>query len=198
MRDTSKPHDALRSGGIKMPVNPITESISGRWVRPRKRKTPRIYTDEEKATIVAAYAFSTHCYQKSFAKVVGISGSTLSEWSNGKNISERALAMADDYKERIKEKIEAILEQTLDAMPDKIERASYWDLARTMGLAFDKLQLIDGKPTSITGNELPHNERARVIFALLDTAKQRQLEGNQIIDTVELPLKASDNDATES
>lgn len=112
--------------------------------------------------------------------------------------------MAEEYKERIKAKFENILELALDVMPEKIDKASFWDLARASGLAFDKIQLMEGKPTVISGNELPSNERARMIFALMAQAKERQ-NNAEVVDVpltdsgevVTIPLEASNNDADE-
>jgi hypothetical protein len=63
---------------------------------------------------------------------------------------------------------------------------------------------MEGKPTSITGNELPSNERARMIFALMEQAKQRQAQADivdiRLVDSGEVviaPLEASNNDADE-
>ncbi len=164
-------------------ANPEKYSICGHYVRLRQRPTPRQYTKEEKAKIVAFAALTTDKTQRYTARIFGISQRTVSEWTRGINISKESLVMAHDFKERIKAKLEDIVELALDTMPEKADKASFWDLARTAGLAFDKIQLMEGKPTSITGNELPSNERARLIFALMDKAKQAQLEA-QVIDVI--------------
>lgn len=184
--------------------HPEKYSVGSRWVYLRKRATPRHHTDEEKAIVLATYAICPELGQKRIASIFGIKRTTLRDWGLGKFISDEALAMADDYKERIKTKLETVLEMALDAMPDKVDKASFWDLARTSGLAFDKLQLIEGKPTSINGAELPTAERTRMILGLMEQAKQRQQEA-QIIDITPVesmedcvsPLEASNADANE-
>ena len=186
-------------------VDRVTHSISGRYVRPRQRATPRQFSDEDKAKVVAVAACITEVGQNEIGKIFGLNRRTISEWTRGIYISDKALAMADEHKERIKAKFENILELALDVMPEKVDKASFWDLARASGLAFDKIQLMEGKPTVISGNELPSNERARMIFALMAQAKQRQDEA-EIIDItptdsgelVRSPLEASNNDANES
>lgn len=178
---------------------PNEYSVSSRWIRPRQRRIYNVYTDEDKAKIVAICATCAELGQTTLARTLKVKQNQISEWTRGQHISQEALAMADDYKERIKEKFENILEMALDVMPDKVDKASFWDLARATGLAFDKIQLMEGKPTVISGNELPANERARMIFALIGQAKERQaLEAHQP-DLVQIqPLEAVDVTAEDS
>jgi transposase-like protein len=192
-----RPENALRSTKtVTIKFDPNKESVSGRYIRPRQRKRYNAYTDDEKAQVLALYALNAEVGQYKMARMLGIKQNQLSEWSNGKHISDEALAMADDYKERIKEKLQEILEKSIDAMPDKIDKANYWDLARTVGLTFDKLQLMEGKPTVINGAELPSSERSKIIYNMMANAKQRQIAA-QVDNTVKIKspsLETSDND----
>lgn len=209
MRDGKKPQNAIGTTSNKAAVEDYKEnedafSVSGRYIRPRQRGTPRKFTDEEKAKVVAVAACLTEQGNFKIGRIFGVHRRTIWEWTNGRYISEGALAMAEEYKERIKAKFENILELALDVMPEKIDKASFWDLARASGLAFDKIQLMEGKPTVISGNELPSNERARMIFALMAQAKERQ-NNAEVVDVpltdsgevVTIPLEASNNDADE-
>jgi len=178
--------------------NPELYSVSNRIVKLRKQPRPRVFTDEQKALVVATVAASPELRLNQLADDFGVNRRRVFAWQRGEDISEGALAMADDYKDRIKAKLEDVLERVIDNMPDKVDKANLWDLARTAGMAFDKIQLMEGKPTSIMMNELPGTDRSRMILALMERAKQNQQQA-QVID-VELepqvitPLEASNTD----
>jgi hypothetical protein len=174
-------------------------SRADNWLVPRQRATPSIFSDEEKALAIALTCIAKK--QGSVGAFLGINSSTITHWRSGRYISDEALAMADDFTTTLKGKLEKALQLIADELsaPEKIQKASLRDLSIGGGVIFDKLQLINGQPTTINGgHELPSAERTRAILHLMELAKQRQANQDNSI-TIEpnedKPLTASASDA---
>ena len=137
------------------------------------------YSEEWIAQAIAL-ALLTSPYKAS--KRLGLKDERITGWLKGvygyKKVSDKTLALAHEYAQQMKFKFENILDLALDAMPDKMANASLGSLGYVADLAFNKLQLIDGKPTVIEGTsskrDMQAAERAAAIYRLIADAKARQ------------------------
>jgi len=116
-------------------------------------KERRQYTDEEKATALAALAANGGNVKKT-ALEIGVPRKTLERWANGgvhpavaQAGHEKRLPLADVY--------EDIAYQCLGGLTqDKISKANAVELVKTAAIATDKMQLLRDKPTTIQRHDL--------------------------------------------
>lgn len=134
------------------------------------------YSDAQRATALAALDANggdrTHT-----ARQLGIPESTLRSWDSGRRRDIPAIAeLRAQKKADLATELETVAYQLAAAMPGKIEGASLQQLATSLGIAIDKVQLLKGQPTSITAAMgLSERERAERVVTLLETARQRRL-----------------------
>lgn len=139
---------------------------------PRKSRKPppkakRRYSDDERATALAALVANDNNVQRT-ARELGIPEGTLRRWMTGERHPEAA-QMSEQKKGPLADGFEAVAWQLIDGVtPDKIAMADVKELMTGAGIAADKVQLLRGKPTSITQHdfsELPDEEIDRRIEA---------------------------------
>lgn len=107
------------------------------------------YSDEEKATALAALDANGGNIART-ARALGIPDSTLRGWAGGRGVNEKIPQLRAQKKRDIAEGLREIAWLLIDAIPDKINRGSLKDLFLGLGIAIDKLQLLEGKPTERT------------------------------------------------
>lgn len=109
------------------------------------------------------------------AKTLKIPHPTLSRWYRQKS-NPPPNKLVQIKKEQIidllKGEIHAALHEMVNARPD----ADYKELATTIGILVDKLQLLEGEPTSRTEviHELSNEERVSRITTIFDDARARR------------------------
>lgn len=103
--------------------------------------TRRQYSDAEKATALAALAANSGDLRGT-ARTIDIPKSTLEQWAN-----KAASATTDDKKKNLADELEAIALKLVAVMPDKIQAATLQQIATSLGITVDKMQLLRGKAT---------------------------------------------------
>jgi len=109
------------------------------------------------------------------AKTLKVPKSTLSRWYTGKSNPpppETVTIKKEQIIAMLKGEIGAALNEMPKARPD----ADYRELATTIGILVDKLQLLEGEPTSRTEviHGLSDEERANRITDILDRGRARR------------------------
>jgi transposase-like protein len=112
----------------------------------------RRYSDEEKAAALATLDANGGNIAET-QRQIGIPYRTLANWAaeerNG-TMHEDVANLGNIKKIDLAQRLEEIARELADAMPDKIERANLQQVATSMAIAIDKMQLLRGAPTSIT------------------------------------------------
>lgn len=106
--------------------------------------TKRRYSDEDKATALAVLAAHNGDVSKT-ARETGVPRTTLQRWIEAENGAVAAIAA--DKKKGLADELETIAYKLVDAMPEKIAQATLQQLATSLGITIDKMQLLQGKPT---------------------------------------------------
>lgn len=111
----------------------------------------RRYSDDERAAAVAAVAANGGNVERT-AELLGIPESTLRQWVKGDRHPEAAV-MSDGKKGELADRLEAIAWKLADAIPGKIPATGLQQLATTLGIVVDKMQLLRNRPTTINRAE---------------------------------------------
>jgi hypothetical protein len=139
----------------------------------RTGRKKRQYSDSQKAEYLAALDLNGGNVNGT-AKQLGIPSKTLENWSLGKNQHPDVANMGGEKKEQLVDRMDKIVHQLLDVIPDKIPEANLTQLSTAYGIMYDKIRLERGQPTSITESSV--DECFRRLLQLADAAKQRRLE----------------------
>ena len=112
--------------------------------------TRKRYTDEFRASAVvmleAAGYPNTEGALAHVAKAVGMPHNTLRNWFHGKH-NPPPSEVRHEKKGEIVDLLRTEIYGILNEMPNKREFARYQELATSLGIAIDKLQLLSGEPT---------------------------------------------------
>lgn len=113
----------------------------------RNTKTPRRYSDSEKAHALAAVEANGGNVLLT-AKELGIPRGTLEAWANGR-IHPEVQMLQQEYKLSIVDRLDKTIHQLLDSIPTKINEAPLKHTMDSLAIAVDRKQLLMGEPTSI-------------------------------------------------
>jgi len=153
-------------------------------------RSQKRYTEEGKAVALAAYAANENNAARA-AKFTGIPRQTILSWVNGTGVNETIAKNSSLKKGELADRLEALAHKLAEAMPEKIEEASLQQVATSLGIAVDKMQLLRSKPTEIIQDaSLSDDQRADRIAEILQSARDRR---NQ-----RAAEDASERDASES
>ena len=106
------------------------------------------------------------------AKHLGISHQLLSNWARAAQ-NPPPQELLQEKRADLKELLDNELRAALGAMASVRPDAAYRELGTVAGILFDKLQLLEGKPTDRT-EIVDNTDRANRLNALLDTARARR------------------------
>lgn len=127
----------------------------------------RRYSDNEKAEALAALD-ANGGHVEHTAKQLDIPERTLNAWSNGRGVHPSVVQECEVKRGDLRDRLEEIAHRIVDVIPDKLQSASVQQLATTLGIVVDKMQILAGKPTVITEPQLlPPEERRRRIDELI-------------------------------
>jgi hypothetical protein len=117
----------------------------------------RQYSDNDKAAALAALdANGGNTYKT--AKDTGINRQTLANWANGRGVNHDMPNLVHQKKGELAERLMDVAHLLVDAIPDKIADASLQQVSTSLGIAIEKIQLLQGEATSrsdIRMNRLP-------------------------------------------
>jgi transposase-like protein len=130
----------------------------------------RDYSDEDKATALAALKANGDNVERT-ARDCGIPPSTLRRWRAEPDRAAPA-KLREEKRGTLSEALGALAWQLIGAIPKKIADASLQHTTVSLGIVIDKMQLLEGKPTSITDDaSLSDEQRALGVLALLEQAR---------------------------
>jgi hypothetical protein len=139
-------------------------------------------TDAKAAALIALEANGnnyTRTAKDLSASGATVSATTLRRWHA--EMGERKNAAVDGRlpaaRATLTERLGAFVDAALTVAPEKLGDANLRDTMTAVGIAIDKLQLLEGKPTSIDevrSDALGDDERAARVTALLDRARARR------------------------
>src|SRR5262249_42234380 len=96
------------------------------------------YTDEDKAAALAYLQANGGALAKA-ARELGIPLGTLKGWATGRNLGPKAIETYYAVKETLSSKLEDVVYQIVDAMPQKIPETTLRDLGATLGVLVEKM-----------------------------------------------------------
>ncbi len=140
----------------------------------------RAYSDREKAEALAY--LDANIIPKlgrpnwsQAATALGIPRRTLSDWYTGAHgVNGEVVVARQENREDIASKFRDLRDSCLNAIaPYKLQMADAKSLVTMAAILTDKIQLLDGNPTSIHGHVLTEGERVSEIARLLDRARAR-------------------------
>lgn len=106
----------------------------------------RGFTEDDKAAALAALAANAGNVSKT-ARDLGIPRTTLSRWSNGERITDGVTAKAHVKKSALADELENVARALVGAMPAKIAAATLQQVATSLGITIDKMQVLRGEST---------------------------------------------------
>lgn len=109
----------------------------------------RRYSDQDKAVALAALE-THHGNVTEAAAFAGVPRKTLEEWRDGRT-AEDVANIRQEVKQSLADRLEDIAHQYLDVLPEKIPKATLMQLSTALAIAVDKMQLLRGEATSISG-----------------------------------------------
>jgi hypothetical protein len=84
------------------------------------------------------------------ARELGLPPETLRGWASGRHISAEVAREFGVVKEALSARIEEVIFDMIDSMPEKIEAASLKDVGATVAQLIDKMRLLNEQPPQIT------------------------------------------------
>ena len=137
----------------------------------------RTYSDREKAEALAALEANSDNLTRT-AEDLGIPRSTLQYWRDGGGVNGEVTKLRHQKKQSLADKLGEIAEALAGDLFDetKRRRASIQQIATSMAIVIDKMQLLRGDPTTIERRDdtLTPDERAARLAELLDAAGARR------------------------
>lgn len=110
----------------------------------------RRYDDKFRAGAVVTLEAAGYPEQKGalerVSKHLGVPAPTLHRWANGKN-NPPPFDIVNEKKEELHIELEKVAYLLAGAMPDKILDANLQQVATSLGITIDKMQLLRGQPT---------------------------------------------------
>lgn len=120
----------------------------GKGAKGREPARKRRYSDEDKATALAALDANGGNVLKT-ARALKIPHKTLDEWAKGRNQVPEVADLRNEKKGELSARYEAVIHELVDVLADKRANASLKDVATAIGILTDKMQLLRGRPTAI-------------------------------------------------
>lgn len=137
----------------------------------------RQYSDNDKAVALATLDANDGNIRKA-AKILKLPESTLTDWANNRGICPEVTEIREEKKAELADKLEEVAHALTDnillrAQSDFSVLTPLKDLAVSLGIAIDKMQVLKGQPTSISKDVSEHSneERATRILELVKPGK---------------------------
>lgn len=124
----------------------------------------RSYTTTQKAEALAALSVNTGSVL-GLAQELDIPAKTLDNWKKGIGINQDVANVAHIKKEEIRDLHKLIVIKSLGLLQTKLKDCSGQQLSTIAGISTDKMQLMDGAPTSINENRDHLNPVAVAAYA---------------------------------
>jgi hypothetical protein len=140
----------------------------------------RQYSDNDKAVALATLDANGGDVRKT-AKTLKMPESTLSDWSKNRGVNKEVTEIRDVKKKELSEKLADVawaLTENLQTRADSELSilVPMKDIATSLGIVVDKMQLLKGEPTGITKDATPrtNEDRASRILELVKPAATKR------------------------
>jgi transposase-like protein len=140
------------------------------------KRGKRQYSDSDKALALATLDANGGDVRKT-AKTLKMPESTLSDWSKNRGVNKEVTEIREVKKKELSEKLEEVAYKLTDNLMIRAESelsilVPMKDVATSLGIVVDKMQLLKGKPTSINKN-LTDEERAERAAEIIERGRGR-------------------------
>lgn len=137
----------------------------------------RSYSDKERAEALAVLDSTKKGGVPNYSeasRLAGVPRKTIEEWDKGRVNSDVA-EIRQHKKGELADCLSVVAHELVEAIGGKIAEASLQQVATSMGIVVDKMQLLRGEPTSISQSQgMNDDERAERVAALLERARARR------------------------
>jgi len=144
----------------------------------------KFYSDTTKAVALATLDACRGNLKQAAAKA-GVPIVTLLQWRDGQAINPDVSQLRIEKSDELADRLEDLAHRLIDAVPGKLGEAPLREVALSLGIAIDKMQVLRGQPDAITGNVyLSDTERAERIADLFERAAKAGTGPAASLDTV--------------
>jgi hypothetical protein len=131
-----------------------------------KKPTKRQYSDNDKALALATLDANGGDVRKT-AKTLKMPESTLSDWSKNRGVNKEVTEIREVKKKELSERLEDVAYKLTDNLMIRADSelsilVPMKDIATSLGIVVDKMQLLKGEPTAITKELLSTEERESI------------------------------------
>lgn len=109
--------------------------------------TKRQYTEDDKATALVLYEANGKNALRT-ARELEIPEPTLRKWVKGEGVTNGVVQKKDQKRVDLSAGLEEVARKLIRAMPEKIADATLQQIATSLGITIDKMQLLRGEPTA--------------------------------------------------
>lgn len=136
----------------------------------------RQYSDNDKAVALATLDANGGDVPKT-AKMLKVPPSTLADWSKNRGVNKEVTEIRDIKKGGLADNLEKVAYKLTENLSIRAESelsvlVPMKDMATSLGIVIDKMQLLKGEPTAINKN-LTDEERAKKAAEILERGKLR-------------------------
>lgn len=135
------------------------------------------YTSDDRAATLAALESNGGNLART-SRETGVARDTIKRWRDEESPEKNASVnrRMPEARATLSERLREFVDAALTVAPTKLNDANLRDVFTSVGIAIDKLQLLEGKPTSIdeVRDALSDDDRAARVAALLDRARARR------------------------
>jgi transposase-like protein len=149
---------------------------------PKKRNPPRRYSDDERATALAALESNGGNVEKTH-RDTGIPAQTIRQWAgkNGRGVHSDVTRLSSEKKLELSDLFENVVRSVIPGLSEAATEATFKDRTIGIGVLVDKMQLLRGAPTVIQRNqtELPDDDPSNLTIEQLreELAKAERFAG---------------------
>lgn len=131
----------------------------------------RQYSDSDKANALLCLKANGGNLSRT-AREMSISLSTIRDWRDGLGVVPDVAEIQKGMEIPLANRIDALIDQIVEAMPYKVDKASLRDAGATVGVLIDKSRLLRDKPTSINETTVNYTKHFGDMFQkAMDRAK---------------------------
>lgn len=142
------------------------------------------HSDAQKAEALAALAANGGNVART-ARQIGVPATTLTKWSKGVNVNGDVTEKGEEKRIGLADRLETLAHQIVDRLPEKFDDATAQQLATTLGITVDKMQILRGKPSQINQETAdPERRRERIAELLAKRNGANDDRGNRAPDAV--------------
>jgi len=140
----------------------------------KRKPNYRSYGDQEKAEALACLESNGGNLQRT-SRQLGIPRKTLEQWRNGLHLHKGVAEISREKVGSLANAAEILAWRIVESLPEKIAEASLKNAATAFGIMIDKMLLLQGRATTITGQE---KDSMDILTQLYDLGRKYGIEVN--------------------